>query len=66
MAGIDGFPGFIKSFTRGSTKDFTIQVKKDDEVLDTIEGVAETLGVPLDELAQKSRGKLKKAIKDQL
>jgi len=34
MAGIDGFPGFIKSFTRGSTKDFTIQVKKNGEVLD--------------------------------
>lgn len=34
MTGIDGFPGFISGFTRGSTKDFVIQVKKDGEAID--------------------------------
>lgn len=35
----------------------------DDEVLDVIEGVAEHLGVHVDDLAKRSRGELKKKIK---
>jgi hypothetical protein len=38
----------------------------DDQVVDTIEGLAEQLGVDVDELAAKSRGKLKAQLKDKL
>jgi len=38
--------------------------KKDDEVLDVIEGAADQLGVDMDELAKKSRGRLKKKFKE--
>jgi hypothetical protein len=34
MAGIDGFPGFIGSFNRGGTKDFTIQIQQYGAVVD--------------------------------
>lgn len=35
----------------------------DDKVIDTIEGAAEALGIDVDALAQKSRGKLKKTVR---
>lgn len=34
MAGINGFPGFISDFVRGTTRDFHISVKKDGEAVD--------------------------------
>lgn len=34
MSGIDGFPGFLRDFTRGTTKDFTIRITKDGAAVD--------------------------------
>jgi len=38
----------------------------DDSIVDTLEGAAEALGVDVDELAKKSRGRLKERIKGKL
>ena len=55
-----GVAGYVWKFRKTVTD--TIPGKTDDKVLDTIEGVAETLEVDVDELAKKSRGRLKKEL----
>lgn len=34
MAGVNGFPGFLSDFTRGTTKDFEIRISKDGSAVD--------------------------------
>jgi hypothetical protein len=34
MAGVNGFPGFLTDFTRGTTKDFEIRISKNGEPID--------------------------------
>lgn len=38
------------------------EAKWDDSIIDTVEGVCDTIGVDPDELAQKSLGKLKRKV----
>ncbi len=59
-----GVLGYIWKLRKTITN--LIPGKSDDEVLDTIEGLAEKLEIDVDGLAANSRGKLKKKIKEKV
>lgn len=59
-----GLLGYVWKLRKQITDIIPGQV--DDQIVDTLEGAAEALGIDVDELAQKSRGKLKKRIQEKL
>ncbi len=59
-----GLVGYVWKLRNTITK--LIPGQKDDEVLDTIEGLAKQVGLNVNNLAANSRGKLKKRIKEEL